>query len=85
MKIYHAHGFVVRNNFHAEGEEVWNGNSSFCKVFGDFESAKSYLLDCFERRLENIYANDERFSPGVDERQEIKNKTGHWRREYIDE
>ena len=85
MKIYHAHGFVVRNNFPAEGEEVWNGNSSFCKIFGDFESAKNYLLNCFERRLENIYANDGRFSPGVEERLKIKDKTSHWRREYIDE
>lgn len=85
MIIYHAHGFVVRNNFPAEGEEVWNGYSSFFKVFGDFESAKKYLLDCFERRLENIYANDERFSPGATERLEIKDKSSHWRREYIDE
>lgn len=45
MKIYHAHGFVVRNNFSAEGEEIWNSDSSFSKVFGDFESAKNYLLD----------------------------------------
>ena len=85
MKIYHAHGFVVRNNFPAEGEEVWDCNSSFSKVLGDFESAKNYLLDCLERRLENIYANDGRFSPGVEERLKIKDKTSHWRREYIDE
>ena len=85
MKIYHAHGFVVRNNFPAEGEEIWNSNSSFSKVFGDFESAKNYLLDCFERRLESIYANDGRFSPGVEERREIKDKNSSWRREYIDE
>lgn len=85
MKIYHAHGFVVRNNFSAEGEEIWNSDSSFCKVFGDFESAKNYLLDCFEDRLENIYANDGRFSPGATERREIKDKNSSWRREYIDE
>ena len=85
MKIYHAHGFVVRNNFSAEGEEIWNSDSSFSKVFGDFESAKNYLLDCFERRLENIYANDGRFSPGATERREIKDKNSSWRREYIDE
>ena len=85
MKIYHAHGFVVRNNFPAEGEEVWNRYSSFCKVFGDFESAKNYLLGCFERRLENIYANDGSFSPGATERLEIKDKTSCWRREYIEE
>ena len=85
MKIYHAHGFVVRNNFPAEGEEIWNCNSSFCKVFGDFERAKNYLLDCFERRLESIYANDGRSSPGATERREIKDKNSSWRREYIDE
>ena len=85
MKIYHAHGFVVRNNFPSDGEEVWKSYSSFGKVFGDFESAKNYLLDCFEARLENIYANDEVFSPGVEERKEIKDKTSLWRREYIDE
>lgn len=85
MKIYHAHGFVVRNNFSAEGEEIWNSDSSFSKVFGDFESAKNYLLDCFERRLENIYANDGRFSPRATERREIKDKNSSWRREYIDE
>ena len=85
MKIYHAHGFVVRNNFSAEGEEIWNSDSSFSKVFGDFERAKNYLLDCFERRLENIYANDGRFSPGATERREIKDKNSSWRREYIDE
>ena len=85
MKIYHAHGFVVRNNFPAEGEEVWDCNSSFSKVLGDFESAKNYLLDCFECRLENIYANDGRFSPGATERRGIKDKTSPWRREYINE
>lgn len=85
MKIYHAHGFVVRNNFSVEGEEIWNSDSSFSKVFGDFESAKNYLLDCFEHRLENIYANDGRSSPGATERREIKDKNSSWRREYIDE
>ena len=84
MKIYHAHGFVVRNNFSAEGEEIWNSDSSFSKVFGDFESAKNYLLDCFEHRLENIYANDGRSSPGATERREIKDKNSSWRMEYID-
>ena len=85
MKIYHAHGFVVRNNFPAEGEEVWKRDSSFCKVFGDFESAKNYLLNCFEERLESIYAGDEVFAPGIEERQAIHDKTGPWRREYIEE
>ena len=85
MKIYHAHGFVVRNNFPAEGEEVWKRDSSFCKVFGDFESAKNYLLNCFEERLESIYAGDEVFAPGIEERQAIRDKTDPWRREYIEE
>lgn len=84
MKIYHAHGFVVRNNFPADGEERWKEQSSFFKVFGDFEGAKDYLLDCFELRLENIYASDELFSPGVEERKKIKDKNSLWRREYID-
>ena len=85
MKIYHAHGFVVRNNFPAEGEEVWKRDTSFCKVFGDFESAKNYLLNCFEERLESIYAGDEVFAPGIEERQAIHDKTDPWRREYIEE
>ena len=85
MKIYHAHGFVVRNNFPVEGEEIWNSDSSFSKVFGDFESARSYILDCFECRLENIYANDGLFSSRAEKRQQIKDKNSSWRREYIDE
>lgn len=85
MKIFHAHGFAVRNNFPAEGEEVWKRDSSFCKVLGDFESAKNYLLSCFEERLESIYAGDEVFAPGIEERLAIHDKTGSWRREYIEE
>ena len=83
MKVYYAHGFAVRNNFPADGDEVWQNNSSFGKVFGDFESAKNYLLSCFEERLENIYACDERFAPGIEERRAIHDKTGILRREYI--
>ena len=85
MKIYHAHGFVVRNNFSAEGEEIWNSDSSFSKVFGDFESAKNYLLDAFERSLENLYANDGRLSPGATERRAIMDRHSSCRREYLDE
>ena len=85
MKIYHAHGFVVRNNFPFKGDEKWNWNSDFGKVFGDFESAKNYLLNCFEERLGSIYSNDEVFSPGVEDRLEIKDKNSSWRREYVDE
>ena len=83
MKVYYAHGFAVRNNFPADGDEVWQSNSSFGKVFGDFESAKNYLLSCFEERLENIYACDERFAPGIEERRAIHDKTGILRSEYI--
>ena len=84
MKIYHAHGFVVRNNFPADGEERWNANSNFSKVFGDLESAKNYLLNCFEERLCAIYISDEVFSPGVEERKQIWDKSSLWRREYVD-
>ena len=48
-------------------------------------NAKNYLLNCFEERLESIYAGDEVFAPGIEERHEIKDKTGPWRREYIEE
>lgn len=64
MKIYHAHGFVVRNNFPVEGEEIWNSDSSFSKVFGDFESARSYILDCFECSSDEAEGAGEKFKAG---------------------
>ena len=84
MKIYHAHGFVVRNNWGAAGEEKWERNSKFGKIFNEFEKAKAYLLERFDERLHWIYAKDD-LSRGDENKKPFIDVSESWKTEYIDE
>lgn len=85
MKVYHAHGFVVRNNWGIPGEEKWENSSVFGEIFNDFERAKAYLLECFEDRLHRIYAKDDLSRCDEPDKTPLIDFSKSWRMEYIDE
>ena len=91
MKIFHAEGYVVRNNFPEKGDEKWERNSFFTEVFCSFEKAKDFLLKRFEKQLGHIYVNDRLFVGDSHEKikqdysNNRKNLPNSWLKEYIDE
>ena len=58
MKIYHAHGYVVRDAGRIVGTQEWKGNSRFSDVFSDFEQAKEFPLKKFDELLHEICDGD---------------------------
>ncbi len=58
MKIYHAHGYAVRDAGRIVGTQEWKENSCFSDVFSDFEQAKEFLLKKFEELLHEICTSD---------------------------
>ena len=58
MKIYHAHGYAVRDVERIAGTQEWKKNSTFCNVFFNFEQAKAFLLKKFDELLYEICAGD---------------------------
>ena len=58
MKIYHAHGYAVRDVERIAGTQEWKKNSTFCNVFFNFEQAKAFLLKKFDELLHEICAGD---------------------------
>ncbi len=58
MKIYHAHGYVVRDVERIAGSQEWKRNSLFGEVFFEFEEAKEFLLKRFDELLLEICAGD---------------------------
>lgn len=83
--VYHAHGYVIHSENCTSGEEIWDRNSAFSEVFFDFEKAKKFLLEQFEKLLEDIYRKDKLFEYMPAEERDIKKQSIEWRREYIDE
>lgn len=85
MKIFHAHGYVIHSDNMASGDEIWNRQSAFSEVFFDFEKAKNYLLEKFEKLLYDIHYHDKMYEGSSKEERNLRNASEYWRREYIDE
>lgn len=58
MKIYHAHGHVVRDVERIANSQEWNRESAFCEVFFEFNKAKDFLLKKFNALLRKICGGD---------------------------
>lgn len=58
MKVFYAHGFVVRDVERVAGSQDWKRDSAFGEVFFDFESAKDYLVNRFDRLSHEICKAD---------------------------
>lgn len=85
MKIYHAHGCVIHSDNKASGDEIWERDSAFSEVFFDFDEAKKYLLEKFEKLLYHIHYHDKMYEGASKEERDITKAPPGWRREYIDE
>lgn len=85
MYIYHAHGYVVRNDFVNDGNEQWTRDSSFCAVFNDFGKAKRFLLEKFNSLLLQIYKRETFLCGEGSDNSLILDDHSPWRQEYIDE
>ncbi len=58
MKVYHAHGYAVRDVERIAGTQEWKENSRFSAVFSDFAQAKAFLMKKFSELLHEICARD---------------------------
>lgn len=85
MYIYHANGYVVRQDKSVKGEKVWEESSRFCDVFNDFEKAKSFLVDMFNNRIKCIYYQDTLFGKVDPEKGDFFKANESWQKEYIAE
>lgn len=85
FRVYHAHGFVIRNENGITGEEIWNKDSAFSEVFFGFEEAKNYLLRTFEDRFADVCLRDSMLESYFYEEGTVDEMSPEWRREYVEE
>lgn len=85
LKVYYAHGYVIRCDNLITNKEYWNGDSYFSEVFFSFAQAKEYLLQKFNNLVAVVYQNDPLFTADALSGNGFHKCDEQWQREYVSE